>query len=53
MDHWKDCQLKEIDHCRSAMRCALVADSGYFCYEYAYFGAYFFVSSHAERGVET
>lgn len=53
MDHWKDCQLREIDPCRSARRCALAADGGYFYYEYAYFWAYFFVSSHAEIGVET
>lgn len=49
----QQCVPGEPNHCHRAMCHALAADGGYFSCEYAYFWAYFFVSSHAERRVET
>lgn len=54
MTHPMNCRQTKTDRRPDAARCALPADSGfYFDREYAYFGAYFFVSSHAERRVDT
>ncbi len=54
MTHWKNARQKPIHHCPDAGRCVLPAEGGFFFdYEYAYFWAYFFVSSHAERRVDT
>jgi hypothetical protein len=51
MTHWKSTRQKQITRCHAAAGdAAMPADSGFFFdYGYAYFWAYFFVSSHAER----
>lgn len=49
MNHWKNRQPNETQHCPRAMCHAMAADGGYFYCEYAYSWAYFFVSPHAER----
>lgn len=51
MTHWKNTWQKQLACCHAAAGdAAMPANGGFFLdYEYAYFWAYFFVSSHAER----
>ncbi len=54
MTHLINCQQEHKDRRHEVARRALPAAGGFFFgYEYAYFGAYFFVSSRAERRAET
>ena len=53
MTHLTDRQPRQTDRRCDVLRRVLATDGRYFYCEYAYFGAYFFISPHAERGVDT
>lgn len=53
MTHLTNCQPKRADRRHAVLERLPATDGGYFYCGYAYFGAYFFVSSHAERRVDT